>query len=411
MTTTAPREGRTAWWWARTAAYVVGCAFMSLSSGVFSALGAADGHGWQLFLQLVMILAAVAVPSMLFWRQRIPFTVTLTASGAALVLPIGTSTALVALAGLIARRRGPQVWWAAGAVAAATIASSARDAGGATKETSFYKQLFGPTAAPADVPVDLSAWVVVVCVLVLLGLSVGAGLLARSRRETAAATERVRDATRASGRLNDQLSRQVERERIAREVHDVLGHRLSLLNLHAGALEARAVGDPELNRSARLVRESARASVDDLRSLINVLREPLGEAPATPDLTLVDLPKVIDEAVRTGVPITSTVYLDGAETAGPTLSRAVYRIVQELLTNARKHAPGEQLWLQVHGGPTAGVTIDARNRYPGSAGGGPGRGLQGIAERAELLGGTLTYGLDDGGRLFRVTVSLPWSTD
>ncbi len=410
MSATA-QGGHTAWWWGRTVLYVLGCTLLSLMSGVFSALGPAGEHGWEVLLQALVILTGLGVPLTLFWRDRVPFVVTLTAAAVALLLPIGTSTALVALAGLIHRRRGREVWWTAGAVALATVVSSVRDARGPTKETSAFKQVFGPTALPDDVPVDLSWWVVAVGVLVFLGMAVGAGLLLRTRREAAVAAQRVRDASRTSDRLNDQLGRQVERERIAREVHDVLGHRLSLLNLHAGALEARAGGDPELAESARLVRESARASVDDLRSLLGVLREPLGEGPTTPDLSLVDLPAVIDETVRTGVPISSSVYLDGAETAGPTLSRAVYRIVQELLTNARKHAAGEPIRLQVHGGPAAGVTIDARNRYVGAAGAraGSGRGLQGVAERAELLGGTLAYGLDDGGRTFRVTVQLPWS--
>ena len=95
-------------------------------------------------------------------------------------------------------------------------------------------------------------------------------------------------------------------------------------------------------------------------------------------------------------------------TADPALARAVYRIVQELLTNARKHAPGAQIRLAVSGGPADGVSIDARNPYQGPAAGGSGRGLQGIAERVELLGGQLAYGLDDGGATFRVTVTLPW---
>jgi signal transduction histidine kinase len=357
-----------------------------------------------------VLLAGLGVPLTLFWRDRAPFAVTLAAAAVALFLPIGTSTALVALGGLLYRRRGREVWWTAGAVAVATVASAVRDVRGPTKETSAFKQVFGPTALPGDVPLDLSWWVAAVSVLVFLGVAVGGGLLLRTRREAVVAAERVRDASRTSDLLNDQLGRREERERIAREVHDVLGHRLSLLNLHAGALEARAGADPELAASARLVRESARASVDDLRSLLGVLREPLGEGPTTPDLSLVDLPAVIEETVQTGMPISSSVYLDGAETAGPTLSRAVYRIVQELLTNSRKHAAGAPVRLQVQGGPAAGVTIDARNRYLGAPGDGSGRGLQGVAERAELLGGTLVYRLDDGGRTFRVTVRLPWSS-
>src|SRR5690606_24657871 len=161
------------------------------------------------------------------------------------------------------------------------------------------------------------------------------------------------------------------RERIGREVHDVLGHRLSLLNLHAGALESHAPPDGPLGESARLVRESAARAMEDLRSLLDMLNDPLEAGPAEPDLSLVDLP--------------------------------------EMITNARRHAPGRPTRREVHGGPSRGMYIDARNPYgPPAAPGQGGQGLRGIAERVELLGGTLRYGLDEGGRTFRVTVELPW---
>ena len=118
---------------------------------------------------------------------------------------------------------------------------------------------------------------------------------------------------------------------------------------------------------------------------------------------------MIAETVDTGVPVSSSVYVDSAEQVDPTLARAVYRIVQELLTNARRHAAGQQVILEVSGGPSSGMHIDARNPYqPTGEQTGAGQGLRGIAERVELLGGQLVYGLDDGGRTFRVTVNLPW---
>ncbi|WP_448073811.1 histidine kinase [Georgenia yuyongxinii] len=338
--TDGERGRHRAWWWARTAGYVLACMLLSLMAGVFSRLGLTAEHGWQALLQGLVLLAGVGVPLTLFWRERAPFAVPLVASAVALVLPIGTSTALVALAGLMSRRRGRRVWWVAGAVALATVVSAVRDVSGPTKETSAFKQVFGPTDLAGNVPVDLSWWVVAVSVLVFLGLAVGAGALLRARRDAALATRAAQDVSRTSDRLNDQLGRTEERERIAREVHDVLGHRLSLLNLHAGALESRAVADPELAESARLVRESARASVDDLRSLLGMLREPLAGGP--PDLSLVDLPAVIEETVQTGAPITSTVYIDGAERAGPSLSRAVYRIVQESSPTPASTPPGNR---------------------------------------------------------------------
>src|SRR5699024_3864821 len=155
--------------------------------------------------------------------------------------------------------------------------------------------------------------------------------------------------------------------------------------------------------------------------LLAVLREDPNAEPAMGDLSLADLTAMIEESVAAGVPVSSSVFLDRAESADPALARAAYRAVQELLTYARTRTPGAQVRLSVQGGPAEGTTIDARNPYhgpgacPGSgqgpgqgSGQGSGQGLQGVAERVELLGGRLAYGLDDGGATFRVTVTLPW---
>ena len=105
------------------------------------------------------------------------------------------------------------------------------------------------------------------------------------------------------------------------------------------------------------------------------------------------------------------IFVADADKAHPSLSRAVYRIVQEVLTNARKHAPGQRVELLVNGGPSSGVVIDVRNPVvaeKGSGASGSRRGLAGVAERAELLGGQVQYGLANEGSTFRVRVELPW---
>src|SRR5699024_4582424 len=150
-------------------------------------------------------------------------------------------------------------------------------------------------------------------------------------------------------------------------------------------LEVNAREDAQLAQSAALVRASAARSMDDLRSLLAVLREDPDAEPTMREPSLADLPAMIEEAVAAGAPVSSSVFLDRAETADPALARAVYRVVQELLTNARKHAPGAQVRLSVQGGPAAGITIDAQNPYLGPAAGhSSGQGLQGVAERVEL---------------------------
>ncbi|UFU03770.1 histidine kinase [Ruania suaedae] len=399
---TAPR--RPPWW--RTVLLVPACMFFTVSSGVFSEVGQnTEGPGAVLLLPL--LLGMVAVPLALLWRHRAPLVITWVAVAAGVVLPLGPSTALVALACLIVRRRGPAVWWAAAGVAVTTALAMVRDVLAPSAAASLLQFFALPPGTSSEASVELGWRLPTILALVLMGLSVGTGLLMRARRSSRSAETVARAAGREQDRLGEALARQIERERIAREVHDSLGHRLSLLSLHAGALQANTPAGTELRESAELVREGAGKAMDDLRSLLSVLRQHPDDA--APELSLADLRAVLDDEVATGEPVSSTVYLEQAESADPALARAVYRIVQEMLTNARKHAPGAPVRLSVTGGPAEGICIDARNPYLGSsASSGSRSGLQGVAERAELLGGRIAYGLDDHDRTFRVTVTLPW---
>ena len=381
------------------------CAFASISTLVFSEFGASEDPS----LAVLTFLVAVLVVLSLGWRHRAPLAVTLVAAGVAIVLPIGTSTALVALVSLFTRRFDRWVWWATAVVGLATTVTFVRDLLAPTMESSLLKTILGPPEAPVSTPVDLNWWVVPIMVTLTMGTAIAAGLMRRDNRRSRLATRRARAAGRQSAKLGDELARQVERHLIAREVHDVLGHRLSLLNLHAGALEVNASGDAKLAESAALVRASAAQSMNDLRSLLTMLREDPDQDPSMRNPSLADLPEIIEETVEAGAVVNSVVMLDDSGSADPALARAVYRVVQELLTNARKHAPGAPVQLRVSGGPQRDITIDARNAYLGSGDPtGSRQGLQGIAERVELLEGRLSYGLEDDGATFRVTVRLPW---
>lgn len=396
-------------WW-RTAAFVLATAFFALTSMVFSPLSWAMQHdpsGGTVLLGGLAMVVAVALPFGLIWRHRYPFLTALVPAAVSLVLPIGNALPLLGLAALIGRRRGPAVAWTAAAVALSSTWVTIADALAQPRGASFWKAWLGPTDGRHAAAFDLAPVQVGAIAALGLALAIGAGLLVRSRREAASATDAVQAERAASGRLGDEVARRQERERIAREVHDAMGHRLSLLNLHAGALEANSPDDPRVAQSARLIRESAGAAMDDLRSLLALLREPAGaEQPAVP---LSELATVVQESFGAGQPLSSSIFVQDPDAADPALSRAVFRIVQEVLTNARRHAPGQQTFLTVQGSPASGVVIDARNRYVGGWGEGPAgrsRGLAGIAERAELLGGRAAYGLE--GDVFRVRVELPW---
>lgn len=400
-------------WW-RTVLLIVAVAVCDLFPLVFSPLTSTmqtTHSGSAALLFGLCLLLVLTLPVALVWRQRFPFRITLGAAAIPLVLPVGSMLALVSLASLIGRRRGPAVWWTAAAVAASTSAVYVADSLAQPRGASHIKMWLADQRIPSAAEVSLGGAEVLVALALSVGLAIGAGLLVRSRREAASARQDVQTERAASDRLGDEAARRQERERIAREVHDAMGHRLSLLNLHAGALEANAAGDERVAQSAHVVRESAAAAMDDLRSLLALLRNPTTEDDLPP-VTLEHLAGMVKESFGTGQPLSSSILVQDPNRASPALSRAVYRIVQELLTNARKHAPTQPAFLTVDGGPATGIAIDCRNAYVGGWGqgaAGEARGLAGVTERTELLGGTVRYGLDEGGRTFRVHVDLPWS--
>lgn len=359
---------------------------------------------------LAALVGAVIAVVALRRRHTSPYAVTLVTASLPLILPLDATAALFALAALLRSRTGRRVWACVAAVGLATTVALVRDASGATTESSMLKSMTSTHPPGQAVAVDLSFWVPLIVAAALLGASVGAGLLMRNRAALVATQGRAAAAQHSSDLLTDRLGRQAERDLIAREVHDVIGHRLSLLSLHAGGLQVAAGEDQRLSHSAALIRESAQQAMDDLQSLLRVLREPEATAfnrTAMPSLS--DLPTVIDETVDGGMPVISTIYLSEADEADPALARAVYRIVQELLTNARRHAPGAPVRLLVHGGPTEGLRIETANRLTTQHPGPAGNGLTGISERVALWNGTVRHGLD-GEQTFRVAVHLPWAS-
>ena len=387
----------------------------SLVSLVFSPVGVAvsASQAWGVLVFLAALPAIVGVCVLLFLRRSLPVAVTVSAALVPLALPIGTTAAFIALASLVGRRRGPAVWWIAGLTVLASSVVVVRDALATPNAASVIRSLLAPTGTPGTAVTPVGPAVVALVAVIGASLSLGSGLLVRAVRLSHVATDRAQAQQRISSRLEDQVARGAERERIAREVHDVMGHRLSIIALHAGVLEgasrASTGADPRVRESAHLVRASASAAVEDLHSLLDLLREPADVEP--PPLPLTDLPQVVDEAIQAGQVVASSILVEDAARADPALSRAVHRIVQEVLTNARTHAPGQPVRLTVTGSPGAGISVDAVNPLPpGTAGATPGplRGLAGLSERAHLLGGTLRHGVERDATAFHVHVDLPW---
>jgi signal transduction histidine kinase len=353
---------------------------------------------------------AIGLPVLVGFRRRIP--VWLAVIGAVLTITVwlGPTVALIGLHQVVLRRERSDAWRVGIAVTLATGLCTWRDLTTAAPGASFWSGLIDPhPGMPWPVPVVVTA--------ALVALAAGTAMWSRTRTRLAETVLEVDTERQHVSDLTDQLSRQAERERLAREIHDGLGHRLSLLSVHAGALQAVASEESddtdEIRTSAALIRESASQSMSELHSLLELLRNPDDPDVAAPRTTLRDVSTLIDESVQAGMPLVATVFVEQAQTLDPQLGQAAYRVVQELLTNARKHAPGVPVRLSVTGGPMVGsldiATANHLALQPVTVGGPArhGSGLVGVRERVERLGGSMHSSTDPAG-VFRVQIHLPW---
>ncbi|MEU4348233.1 histidine kinase [Streptomyces sp. NPDC023838] len=248
---------------------------------------------------------------------------------------------------------------------------------------------------------------------VMILLVMGWGMLVRARRQLVAALRERAVRAEEEAALRAEHAQRLAREAIAREMHDVLAHRLTLLSVHAGALEFRPDAPPaEVARAAGVIRDSAHEALQDLRQIIGVLRSPDEGAEDRPQPTLATLDALMAESREAGMKVTLDSRIGDPATVPAATGRNAYRIAQEALTNARKHAPGAEVAVTVTGRPGDGLTVEVRNpapvgdvpEVPGS-----GQGLIGLTERATLAGGRLEHGPTPGGG-FEVRAWLPWAS-
>ena len=248
--------------------------------------------------------------------------------------------------------------------------------------------------------------------VLLLAVAIGWGLFARARRELVYSLRERAERLESEHRLRVEQAREAERRRIAREMHDVLAHRLSLLSVHAGALEFRPDASPEeVAQAAGVIRDTAQTALDELRDVIGVLRDDAEESTVQPPQpTLAELPALIEESRAAGMHIRWSMDAPIDDEVPASLGRTAYRVVQEGLTNARKHAPGAAVVITVS--PDAGrslvVEVLSRPALGAVNGNGAGAGLVGLAERVSLAGGELEHGRDENGD-FVLRATLPWS--
>ncbi|MGI5148073.1 sensor histidine kinase [Plantactinospora sp. CA-294935] len=365
----------------------------------------------------------------LWWRRRFPILL-----GVAMVLVLalastGLGAALVAVLTVAVHRN----WLPATLVTVLHLVPSL---------------LFGYENPPPGV----TRWAYLTLILLMYLVPLGWGIAVRARRELIANLRREVDRARDEHRQRLAGARRAERERIAREMHDVLAHRISLISVHAGALAYRTTqadagaGAPlkpgEVGGAIEVIRDNARQALVELGDVLAVLRPERGDrndveqpdpeagtaeqsAPhrSAPQPRLADIFRLVQEAQAAGQRVAFEMVCapGAAESLRPAVQRTVYRTVQEGLTNARKHAGQTEVTVRVEVDPGSGVVAtisnplppaDARRRLadssPRSAADlpGAGAGLTGLAERLALDGGTIEHGVVGG--TFRLCTRLPW---
>jgi signal transduction histidine kinase len=227
-------------------------------------------------------------------------------------------------------------------------------------------------------------------------VGIGAMLQARASLITSLVLRAQRAEEEQGRRIAE--ARAAERARIAREMHDVLAHRLSLVATYAGALEYRQDATPEQRvQAAGVVRAGVQEALDELREVITALREDSDDHD-WPQPSAADLPRLIEESRSAGTQVVVQGPLVELSGLPPMSGRAAYRLVQEGLTNARKHAPGQPVTVTVsaNGGDAALIEIRNRTQKSDSELPSSGSGIIGMTERVRLAGGRLDHGLQNG---------------
>lgn len=370
--------------WGNTWRTLIIVAFSAVSVvGSYPAL--TEQGSWRVALDIALGVVAFAL---VFLRRRWPFPVALAVLAVAAVSAAAAGPAVLAIVSLATHR----IWWQIVVVAITTVVSS----------TVFLQ--FMPTDN------DQPLWVDMLLISGTTLASLGWGLYIGSRRELLWTLRQRAERAEAQRDLRLRKARSDERAAIAREMHDVLAHRISQISMYAGALAFRRDLDADqLRAGIGDVQERANDALADLRSVLGVLRDPdTGLVQHGPQPTYDDIDDLIDISRAGGarIDVENRITTRPVPTA---LGRTMYRIVQEGITNATKHAPGARLQVELSGGED-GVDVVIRNPLGPGANRVPGAelGLVGLRERVELAGGELEH--ERTGATFVLHASLPWVT-
>ncbi|MGP5709396.1 sensor histidine kinase [Brachybacterium alimentarium] len=248
-----------------------------------------------------------------------------------------------------------------------------------------------------------------VLVVLIVAASAAMGMYTSTRRMLLAQLHQRAEQAESGRAVAQDQARRAERTRIAREMHDIVAHKISLVALQAGALEV----NPNLEReqvqqSAGLIRQTATTALSELREVLGVLRGDGEEAPLAPQPTWDDVRRLVTTSQEAGISVDLFDFID--DPVPDQLARTAYRVVQEGLTNIHKHALHTKARVALIGEPGTDLVIEVSNVLPkGFMTDLPGArmGLSGIETRVTHAGGTISSGPTDDGR-FEVRAVIPW---
>lgn len=362
--------------------WAVDVASVALAAAMASVALLVPDPQWPL-PRAVSVMAAVAACGALFLRRRQPVLVTVVLVLASVVIPAVSGASMIALFTVAVHRRLPTVM---GLVVLAVASAMMQFSLGFTIGRSSY-------------------WIAVGGTVLISLLVVGWGIAVRTRRDLVLLmAERMRR-LRLEQESKVREARQAVREGIARDLHDSLAHRLSLITMSAGALQYRGSAPaPDVDDMVEILRTNARLGLSELRQVVTVLRRPDGRAvPGQHDPgALWDL---VDEARASGQEV-DVAWSVPVDTMKPGVRDSLYRCVQEGLSNARKHGADRQVTLRGRIEAEGAVRLDMINTVGGQGpAGGNGSGLAGLRERIGEHGGRMSTSVAEGA--FRLQVSWP----
>ncbi|MFC7464395.1 sensor histidine kinase [Brachybacterium sp. GCM10030252] len=250
-----------------------------------------------------------------------------------------------------------------------------------------------------------------VLTVLVVAAAAATGMYISTRRMLLAQLHKRAEQAETGQAAAEEQARRAERTRIAREMHDIVAHKISLVALQAGALEVNSnLERAQVEQSAALIRQTATTALSELREVLGVLRSDGEEAPLMPQPTWEDVRRLVETSKDAGITVDLFDFID--DPVPDPLARTAYRVVQEGLTNIHKHALHTKARVALIGEPGTELIIEVSNVLPkGFTTDLPGArmGLSGIETRVAHAGGTITSGPTDDGR-FEVRAVIPWPT-